>query len=452
MIPPPQLAAPDTPLTVTIATSQLLDGLALHRAVSHVAAQHPTSDEDHDRRLAERLVETGLLNLWQVEQLKRGRTKFSLGPYRIFDSIARGGMGHVFKAEHEMLGRIEAIKVLPRSKSTPDAITSFRHEMRAQAALDHPNLVRVSNAGCDGETFYFVTEFVPGIDLRRLIRRRGPLEESVAAWVVGQAAEAIHHAHRRGLVHRDVKPGNLLLTPTGTIKVTDLGLAFSLDGLLETNDVDTDAKIAGTSDYLAPEAIRRPDLIRPASDLYGLGCTLYYAVTGKVPFPGGTHLDKLRRRVREEPLDPLKLVPSLSPAIVALIRSAMARRPELRPKSAAEMATSLAELSDDTARERLAVVVTDCLARRASLSDTTPAWATGDADDLPETIDLPLHEVTAPMPADWLPPLKEEAPSPPTKEVGEPPPTGKTAAWVTAGALVLNALILTLAALRSWFG
>ncbi|TWT98061.1 Serine/threonine-protein kinase PrkC [Botrimarina colliarenosi] len=442
-----------TPLTATIAASGLVEGLALHRAVSHVVTQRPTSPEDHDRRLGERLVETGVLNAWQVDQLRRGRTKFTLGPYQITDSIARGGMGHVFKAKHELLGRVEAVKVLPRGKSTPDAIASFRHEIRAQAALDHPNLVRVSYADREGDLYYLVTEFVPGIDLRRLIRRRGPLSESVAAWVVSQAAAAIDHAHRRGLVHRDVKPGNVLLTPTGGVKVTDLGLAWSLEGVTANDEVYAEGKIAGTSDYLAPEAIRYPNKVRPESDLYGLGCTLYYAVTGKVPFPGGTHADKLRRRLRDEPIEPQVINPDLSPAIVAIIRRAMSRQPEHRAASAAEMARSLAALTDAADRERLAVVVTEAVAKRSVADESAVRWASGEAEDLPETVGLPLHEIgpaffPEPLPEidlDQRPVPSEPAPVAEASALGRASNLPQRITWVSLG---LTAAILLLSALR----
>lgn len=450
-------STPVTPLTATIAASGLVDGLALHRAVSHVVAQLPTSVEDHDRRLGERLVETGVLNAWQVDQLRRGRTKFTLGPYEIVDSIARGGMGHVFKARHELLGRIEAVKVLPRSKSTPDAIASFRHEIRSQAALDHPNLVRVSYADREGEIYYLVTEYVPGIDLRRLIRRSGPLPESVAAWVVSQAATAIDHAHRRGLVHRDVKPGNLLLTPTGGVKVTDLGLAWSLDGLAANGDVYAEGKIAGTSDYLAPESIRYPDVVRPESDLYGLGCTLYYAVTGKVPFPGGTHADKLRRRLREEPKEPQLLNPALSATIVSIIRRAMARSPEHRPESAGAMAQELLTLTEPADRERLAVIVTETIARRHAADESAVRWSSGEAEDLPETVGLPLHEIAPPgaveeaaireAPGGPMPAPAPAVPPPPAPKAESNLPQRIT--WVS---LALTAGLLLLTALRRWLG
>lgn len=456
LLPHPTTSTQLTPLTATIAASGLVEGLALHRTVSHVVAQQPTSIEDHDRRLGERLVETGLLNAWQVDQLRRGRTKFTLGPYQIIDSIARGGMGHVFKARHELLGRIEAVKVLPRFKSTPDAIASFRHEIRSQASLDHPNLVRVSYADREGDLYYLVTEFVPGIDLRRLIRRSGPLPESIAAWVVSQAATAVDHAHRRGLVHRDVKPGNVLLTPTGGVKVTDLGLAWSLDGLAASGEVYAEGKIAGTSDYLAPESIRYPDVVRPEGDLYGLGCTLYYAVTGKVPFPGGTHADKLRRRLRDEPTEPQLLNPSLSPAMVSIIRRAMARQPEHRPESAGAMASELLALTDASARERLAVIVTETIARRHHAEDSAVRWSSGEAEDLPETVGLPLHEIAPPGAVDPVAAFEAtaipaaaptSAARQPSRRRGYPLPLA-----VTWAALALTGALLLLTVLRRWLG
>src|SRR6185295_10267482 len=190
-----------------------LAGLAKEAAAAPHATE-PISDE--------------ILGQRQVEQLKEGRTKFTLGPYRIVNAIGQGGMGHVFKAEHKLLGRIEAIKVLPKSKSTPEAVAAFQREIRAQAQLDHPNLVRISYADYEGDTYFFVTEYVPGTDLRKLVRRNGPLAFPIAATIISQAAEGLHYAHRRGLVHRDVKPGNLLVTPDGRTKMTDLGLAWFL--------------------------------------------------------------------------------------------------------------------------------------------------------------------------------------------------------------------------------
>jgi serine/threonine protein kinase len=308
-----------------------------------------------DDLLGQRLVDLGYLNRWQVEQLKEGRTKFTLGPYRIVNAIGQGGMGHVFKAEHKLLGRIEAIKVLPKAKSTPEAVAAFQREIRAQAQLDHPNLVRVSYADFEGDTYFFVTEYVPGTDLRKLVRRNGPLPYSTAATIISQAAEGLHYAHRRGLVHRDVKPGNLLVTPEGRTKITDLGLAwFLMDELDGSRSVTGKSKsLVGTADYLAPETIREPDKILPVSDVYALGCTLYYAVTGKVPFPGGNTPDKIRRHLDETPLNPLHFNPDLPPAFCDAVAAMMDKNPDTRTPTAAAVVELLRPWCDESATRHL---------------------------------------------------------------------------------------------------
>ncbi|MBN1854079.1 MAG: serine/threonine protein kinase [Pirellulales bacterium] len=292
-----------------------------------------------DEAIGDKLIQLGYLNRWQVGQLQEGRTKFTLGPYRILDSIGRGGMGHVFKGEHRMLGRIEAIKVLPKSKTTPEAIETFQREIRAQARLDHPNLVRVSYADRDGDTYFFVTEYVPGTDLRQLVRRYGRLTMHEAATIISQAAQGIHYAHERGLIHRDVKPGNLLVTPDGLTKVTDLGLAWFLQ--YEDNLDPNAGKVVGTADYLAPEAIRSPAHIVPSIDIYALGCTLYYAVTGKVLFPGGKTSDKVRRHLHEVPINPRRFNPDLSDMFLDVLAEMIEKDPSQRIATAAEVVQRL---------------------------------------------------------------------------------------------------------------
>lgn len=337
-----------------LSQQQLDDALAgLFKEQTGAAhAAEPIADE----LLGQRLVDLGYLNRWQVEQLKEGRTKFTLGEYRIVNAIGQGGMGHVFKAEHKLLGRIEAIKVLPKSKSTPEAIAAFQREIRAQAQLDHPNLVRVSYADFEGDTYFFVTEYVPGTDLRKLVRRNGPLPFASAATIISQAAEGLHYAHRRGLVHRDVKPGNLLVTPDGRTKITDLGLAWFLMEELESAKiaVGKSRSLVGTADYLAPEAIRNPDKILPVSDVYALGCTLYYAVTGKVPFPGGNTPDKIRRHLDETPLNPLHFNPDLPVDFCDAIAAMMDKNPDTRTPTAAAVVELLRPWCDENATRQLA--------------------------------------------------------------------------------------------------
>ncbi len=297
----------------------------------------------NDGELAAKLVELGYLNLWQSDQLLQGRVKWNLGPYRIVDAIGQGGMGQVFKAEHTIMRRIVAIKVLPLAKSTPDSIDNFRREIQAQAQLDHENLVRAYDAGQDGNVHFLVTEYVPGLDLRRLIKRTGRQNQRAAAALICQAARGLDHAHSRALIHRDVKPGNLLVTPEGQCKVSDLGLA----GFLHEEDDARRNKTVGTVDYLSPEQILTPNNLTAACDIYALGCTLYYAVTGKVPFPGGTTSEKAHAHCHEQPIDPRRLNPELDAAFVDVIGDMMLKDPKTRIGSAAEVIRRLRPWAGD---------------------------------------------------------------------------------------------------------
>jgi len=328
--------------------SGLLSHAQIDDALAALAAEKPGPPAPlvavPDDQLADKLIEMGVLNPWQAEQLKAGRTKFNLGEYQIIDSLGQGGMGQVFLAEHGLMGRLCAVKVLPKSKSTPEAITSFTREMRAIAQLDHHNLVRAYHAGRDGNVYYLVTEYVPGADLRQLIKQKGRLNAREAATVIVQSALALEHAHQRGLVHRDVKPGNVLVTPEGKVKLSDLGLAGFKD---ETIDDPRTGKIVGTADYLAPEVILSPHDVTPLSDIYSLGCTLYYAVTGKVPFPGGSTREKCRRHCNETPLHPRRFNPDLPEDLLEILADMMEKDPKKRVQSAAQVVQRLAPWTDE---------------------------------------------------------------------------------------------------------
>lgn len=301
-----------------------------------------------DDQLAEQLVFEGYVTAWQAEQLKLGRTRFTLGPYQIVDAIGVGGMGQVFKGEHAMMGRTVAVKVLPKDKTTPDSIQNFAHEIRAQARLDHPNLVRAYDAGHDGNVYYLVTEYVPGSDLRNLVRRMGRLSQRDAATIISQVACGLQHTHEMGLVHRDTKPGNVLVTEDGQAKLSDLGLAGFLVSEWEREDPRA-GKIVGTADYLAPEQILTPDDVTPSCDIYALGCTMYYAVTGKVPFPGGTNRDKCHRHCHEAPLNPRRFHPDLTTEFVNVMADMMEKDPAKRIGSAAEVIWRLSPWTDEKA-------------------------------------------------------------------------------------------------------
>ncbi|MBC8350642.1 MAG: serine/threonine protein kinase [Planctomycetes bacterium] len=294
--------------------------------------------EVSEETLADRLVDTTVITRYQADQMLTGRNKLNLGPYLVTDFIGQGGMGQVFKAVHNVMGRESAVKILPVHKSTPEAISNFAREIRTQAKLDHPNLVRAYDAGQDGSVHYLVTEYVPGTDLRRLIRSDGPLTMQQAASVMMQSALGLHHAHESGLIHRDVKPGNILVTPEGVAKVSDLGLAGFMN---EGTDDPRAGKIVGTADYLSPEQIRNPHEVSNVSDIYSLGCTLYYAITGKVPFPGGTPNSKAQRHLAETPWHPKRFNPEISEEFVEVIADMMEKDPASRIPSAAEVAARL---------------------------------------------------------------------------------------------------------------
>jgi eukaryotic-like serine/threonine-protein kinase len=293
-----------------------------------------------DTQLADRLVELGLLNVWQAKQLLDGRTKFTLGPYQIIDSLGQGGMGQVFKAQRGEGGPVVAVKVLPRDKSTPEAVANFTREIRALASLNHPKLVAALDAGQDGNVHYMVTEYVEGADLRRLVRLNGPLDIRTAASIISQVAEGLEHAHTSGIVHRDVTPGNVLVSQSGEAKLSDLGLSGPLDA--SSKDDPRYGKIAGTADYLSPDQIRDPCNPTSAWDIYSLGCTLYYAVTGKVPFPGGTTADKARAHCGSRPLNPRQLNPRLTADFLEVMADMMAKEPAQRIASAREVQQRLA--------------------------------------------------------------------------------------------------------------
>ncbi|MEM9588367.1 MAG: serine/threonine-protein kinase, partial [Planctomycetota bacterium] len=215
------MSVAENPPTIAFRDAALKSGLVTQRQWDRAVELAGDSEES----IASKLTASGILTPYQAQQLRSGRTKLTLGPYLITDWIGQGGMGQVFKGVHKVMGRECAVKVLPLEKSTSESRESFRREIRLQAGLDCPYLVRAFDAGRDSSVHYLITEYVPGTDLRRLIRNRGALPMHEAATIISQAALGLQYAHDLGLVHRDVKPGNLLVTPDGHCKVSDVGLA-----------------------------------------------------------------------------------------------------------------------------------------------------------------------------------------------------------------------------------
>ncbi len=298
------------------------------------------------RSIACEAIEQGWLTPFQAIQVHRGRgQELLLGSYVLMERLGEGGMGAVFKARNWKLGRVVALKLIRKERvHNVDAIRRFQREIRAAAQLRHPNIVHALDADEIGGSFVLVMEYVEGVDLARLIKDKGPLPPPQAREYVRQAALALAHAHEKGLVHRDIKPANLLLSSEGQIKLLDMGLArlpAGIDGA-STSTMTASGAVMGTPDFLAPEQARSSHDVDIRADLYSLGCTLYFLLTGEVPFPGGTFGEKIARHLMDEPEPVEKLRPAVPSALGAVVRKLMAKKCDDRYQTPAEVAEALA--------------------------------------------------------------------------------------------------------------
>ncbi|MEJ5342215.1 MAG: serine/threonine-protein kinase [Thermogutta sp.] len=293
--------------------------------------------------LAEKLVEAGLLTRWQAGKLLEGRYKgFFLGKYKLLDHLGTGGMSSVYLAEHVLMQRRVAIKVLPKHRvNDASYLARFHREAKAAAALDHPNIVRAYDVDSDGTNHYLVMEYVEGQDLQRMVREKGPLPPHMAAEYIRQAAEGLHHAHQAGLIHRDIKPANLLVDKKGVVKLLDLGLARFSDDDRASLTLAYDENVLGTADYLAPEQAIDSHRVDLRADIYSLGCTLYFLLTGHPPFPEGTLAQRVMKHQREMPPDIRNERPDVPDDLVAICMKMMAKKPSARYQSAAQVADAL---------------------------------------------------------------------------------------------------------------
>ena len=292
-----------------------------------------------------RLVEAGLVTDWQCEKRLEGRHKgFFLGKYKLLDHLGTGGMSSVYLAEHVLMQRRVAIKVLPKAR-VQDAtyLPRFQREARAAAALDHHNIVRAYDVDNEGDVHYLVMEYVQGRDLLVMVKEDGPLGYREAADYIRQAAEGLAHAHQAGLIHRDVKPGNLLVDPKGVVKLLDLGLARFTGEEYASLTLAHDENVLGTADYLAPEQAVDSHRVDARADIYSLGCSLYYVLTGHPPFPEGTLPQRLMMHQREMPPSIFEDRPDAPEDLVAICMGMMAKRPDDRPQSASEVVQLMAD-------------------------------------------------------------------------------------------------------------
>jgi serine/threonine-protein kinase len=301
------------------------------------------------REIAKALASWKLLTKFQAKMLLMGRTGgYFLGPYKILDQLGQGGMGRVYKAMHQTMNRVVALKVLtPQLVNTERAKELFLREVQAAAQLSHPNIVMAFDANEADGRHYLAMEYVAGPNLERYVIKHGSLPVGLACEIVFQTANGLHHAFEKGMVHRDIKPANLLLhqepgAETIQVKILDFGLArFGQNEGSKTLAVKENT-VMGTPDFLSPEQSRDLHETDIRSDLYSLGCTFYYLLSGQVPFPGGTTVDKLIRHNSDEPAPIEELRPDVPKSIAKIVRKLMAKNPAERFQTPDELMDALA--------------------------------------------------------------------------------------------------------------
>jgi len=290
------------------------------------------------------LISQKYVTEWQVRQLLKKRYKgFFLRQYKILAHIGTGGMSTVYLAEHSVMQRQVAIKVLPKKKLEKSVyLERFIREAQTIASLDHPNIVRAYDIDQEDDVHYIVMEHFHGRNLQEVVAQDGVMPFEMAADYVRQAALALEYAHQAGVVHRDVKPGNVLVNDQGLVKVLDLGLALfnehQFDGQLTTIQDDN---ILGTADFLAPEQAIDSHNVDARADIYGLGGVLYFCLTGHPPFPTGTIPQRLLAHQHEEPQSIFVDRPEAPDSLVQLCQKMMAKKKELRQQSAIEVVADM---------------------------------------------------------------------------------------------------------------
>jgi eukaryotic-like serine/threonine-protein kinase len=322
--------------------SDLVEAPALKSALEELKTAHSGQFPDADV-LANFLIEKKLLTSWQADKLmERKYRAFFLGKYKILKLIGSGGMSTVYLAEHKVMRRQRAIKVLPKKRVNDSSyLARFHLEAQATSQLDHPNIVRCYDVDNEGDTHYIVMEFIEGKDLNTIVKQEGPLPLELACNYIAQAAEGLEHAHEKSLIHRDVKPANLLVDTKGIVKILDLGLALFSDDERGSLTVEHNENVLGTADYLAPEQAVNSHKIDHKADIYGLGCSLYFLLTGHPPFPEGTLAQRIAKHQSQMPEDIRKSRPDCPRDLADICMKMMQKRPEKRYANMRDVADAL---------------------------------------------------------------------------------------------------------------
>lgn len=365
----------------------------------------------HLDQLTQFLIGEGLITQWHYDKLLTRKYKgFFVGQYKLLSLLGTGGMSTVYLAEHTLSGQRRAIKVLPRARVNDKSyLDRFLREGRAAASLNHPNIVRIYDLANEEDVYYMVMEYVPGVDLHQKIQQDGPAPIAEALTYLEQAAAGLAHAHSKQIVHRDIKPANLLLTSEGTVKLLDLGLALLREDQ-ESLTLMHNEKVMGTADYLAPEQALNSHNVDPRADIYSLGCTFYFLLTGQPPFPEGTIAQRIAMHQRLEPKPLRELRPDCPPLVETLCQRMMKKAPEDRLQSC----------------ERIIQAVQKCRQQVAELASGTGSPA---SQQVPQA-EPPAAIRSASVSTGGTPPVKPS----PRKEKWQGEPTAKPAEPAVAAA------------------
>lgn len=345
----------------------LRSGLIASPVLQSVLQPVPPDRLADAKYLANHLVKLGKLSRFQASKLLQGVTKgLVLGPYHVLAPIGKGGMGAVYLARDSRTQSLAAVKVLPpkRAKAEERLLARFKREMDICQKVAHPNVARTFEVGQHEDVNYIAMEYIPGKNLYRLVSDEGALAAPRAARLFQEICLGLEHAHAQGLIHRDMKPSNVVITPDDHAKVLDLGLALMQgEAQADRTVVGGQGYIVGTLDYLAPEQADDAFAVDIRSDIYSLGCTLYFALTKQPPFPGGNALQKLLRHRIDVPPSVLRLNPDVPPEFAALVERMMAKKKEERFATAGEVRAALKawapEVADPIAKPAPATPVTE---------------------------------------------------------------------------------------------
>lgn len=314
------------------------DDSSLHRTPEHISP-------DDDRTVISNRPPDGKETFAAASSpIEMGRTLRgqTLGYFHLEEFVGGGGMGAVFRARDSMLDRIVAVKVLARSQSTDEETRRrFQNEAQSAARLDHENIARVFYVGEDDGWHFIVFEFIEGVNIRDLVVEKGPLPLDEAVSYTLQVSEALSHAQQRDVVHRDIKPSNVLITPRGQVKLVDMGLARFHTLEASEGDLTASGVTLGTFDYISPEQARDPRVADVRSDIYSLGCTFFFMLTGRPPFPEGTVLQKLLSHTSDAPPDLRQFRPDIPDEVSTVLNKMLAKKPERRHQEPSQLSGDL---------------------------------------------------------------------------------------------------------------